>query len=137
MAVGTFLPWISVKLQLGTSNITGTPLPGSNISRSLAGIKASEGKIVMLCALVAIALGILATVSNGKLGLIAAAPAVIAMLVIFKVFADKANYDNKIPNLGVQSSVHVSLQAGIFLSLIMAIAVIALGLITTLVSRSK
>ena len=137
MALGTLLPWISVKLQLSTSNIAGTPLPGSDISRSLAGIKASEGKIVMLCALVAIGIGIAATVSNGKLGIIAAAPAVVAILVIFKVFADKASYDDKLPNLGGQSSVHVSLQAGIIISLIMAVAIIALGLISTLVSRSK
>jgi hypothetical protein len=140
MAVGTFLPWLSVKVQLGTSSIDGTPLSSSPISRSLAGMKAGEGKIVMLCALVAIGLGIAAMVSNGKLGLIAALPAVIAIGTILKVFGDKAKYDegpaSYLPS-AVRSSVHVSLQAGIFMSLIMAIALIGLGVISAVTSRSK
>jgi len=137
MALGTLLPWISVKLQLGTSSLYGTPLSSSPISRSLAGIKAGEGKIVMLCAVVAIGLGIAATVNNGKLGLIAALPAVIAIGTILKVFGDKANYDDKLPSLGTGSSVDVSLQAGIYISLIMAIAIIGLGIISAVTSRSK
>jgi hypothetical protein len=136
MAIGTFLPWVSVKLQLGTSNIYGTPLSSSNISRSLAGIKSGEGKIVVLCAVVAIGLGIAAMASNGKLGLIAIAPAVIGILVVFKVFADKASYDDKMPT-GTGSSVNVSLSAGIYVSLVAAIAVIALGVIAGVTSKSS
>ncbi|MDN3353462.1 hypothetical protein [Actinomadura sp. DC4] len=137
MAVGTLLPWISVKLQLGTSSLTGTPLSSSPISRSLAGIKAGEGKIVMFCAIVAIGLGIAAMVNNAKLGLIAILPAVIAIGTILKVFGDKAKYDSNLPSLGTGSSVEVSLKAGIYLSLIMAIAVIVLGVIGAVTSRSK
>jgi hypothetical protein len=136
MAIGTFLPWVSVKLQLGTSSIYGTPLSSSNISRSLAGIKAGEGKIVLLCAVVAIGLGIVAMVNNAKLGLIAIAPAVIGILVMLKVFADKASYDDTMPSLGTGSSVNVSLSAGIYVSLIAAIAVIALGVIGAVTSKS-
>jgi hypothetical protein len=137
MALGTLLPWISVKLQLGSSSLTGTPLSTTPISRSLAGIKAGEGKIVMLCALVAIGLGIAAMVSNGKLALIAALPGVIAIGTILKVFGDKASYDDKLPSLGTGSSVEVSLKAGIYLSLIMAVAIIVLGIISAVTSRSK
>jgi hypothetical protein len=138
MALGTLLPWVSVKLQFGSTNLYGTALPTSNISRSIAGIRSGEGKIVLLCALAAIVLGIVAMVNNAKLGLIAAAPAVIAILVILKVFADKASYDDKVPSLGSGSSgVHVSLSAGIYLSLIMAIAVIGLGVICAVTSRSR
>jgi hypothetical protein len=137
MAIGTFLPWVSVKLQLGSSNIYGTPLSSSNISRSLAGIKAGEGKIVLLCAVVAIGLGIVAMVNNAKLGLIAIAPAVIGILVMLKVFADKASYDDKMPSLpGTGSSMHVSLSAGIYVSLIAAIAVIGLGVIGAVTTKS-
>lgn len=137
MAIGTFLPWISVKLSLGTSNIDGTPLSTSNISRSLAGIKAAEGKIVILCAVVAIGLGIVAMTTNAKLGFAAAAPALIAIITMLKVFGDKASYDSKMPNLGNGSSVDVSLSAGIYISLIMAVAVIALGVISGVTGRSK
>jgi hypothetical protein len=104
--------------------------------RSLAGIKAGEGKIVLLCAVVAIGLGIVAMVNNAKLGLIAIAPAVIGILVMLKVFADKASYDDKMPSLGTGSSVNVSLSAGIYVSLIAAIAVIALGVIGAVTSKS-
>jgi hypothetical protein len=137
MALGTLLPWVSVKLQLGTTNIEGTPLSGSNISRSVSGIKAAEGKIVMLCAVVAIGLGIAAMASNGKLGIAAAAPAAVAGLVILKVFGDKASYDNKFPTLGSGSSIDVSLSAGIYLSLLMAFAVIGLGIICAVSSKSR
>jgi hypothetical protein len=137
MAIGTLLPWISVKLRLGTSSLYGTPLSTGNISRSLAGIKAGEGKIVMLCALVTIGLGIAAMVSNGKLGLIAALPAIISIGVILKVFGDKASYDDQLPSLGAGSGVDVSLKAGIYVSLIMAVAVIGLGVISAVTSRSK
>jgi hypothetical protein len=137
MAIGTFLPWVSVKLSLGTSSIYGTPLTSSNLSRSVAGIKAGEGKIVMVCALAAIGLGIAAMVANAKLGFAAAGPGLIAILVILKVFADKANYDNKFPSLGSGSSVSVSLGAGLYISLIMAVAAIALGVIAGVTGRSK
>jgi hypothetical protein len=56
---------------------------------------------------------------------------------VFKVFADKASYDNKMPNLGSGSSVNVSLSAGIYVSLVAAIAVIALGVISAVTSRSR
>jgi hypothetical protein len=137
MAVGTFLPWVSVKLSLGTSNIDGTPLSDSNFSRSLAGIKAAEGKIVILCAIIAIGLGVAAMAANAKLGFAAAAPALIAIITILKVFGDKASYDSKMPNLGGGSHVDVSLSAGIYVSLIMAIAVIALGVVAGVTGRSK
>jgi hypothetical protein len=42
-----------------------------------------------------------------------------------------------LPSLGTGSSVDVSLKAGIYLSLIMAIAVIALGIISAVTARSK
>jgi len=138
MALGTLLPWISVKLQLGTSNIDGTPLSSSPISRSLAGIKAGEGKIVMLCAVVAIGIGIAAMVANAKVGLAALAPGIIAILVILKVFGDKAKYDSGSTGYlppSMKTSVHVSLQAGIYISLIMAVAVIGLGIISAVTSR--
>jgi hypothetical protein len=137
MAIGTFLPWVSVKLSLGTSNLSGTPLSTSNFSRSLAGVKAAEGKIVILCALVAIGLGIAAMVADARLGFAAAAPALIAVITILKVFGDKAGYDSKMPTFGTGSSVNVSLSAGIYLSLIMAVAVIALGVVAGLTGRSK
>jgi hypothetical protein len=126
-----------VRLELNSSSLYGTPLSSSPITRSLAGIKAGEGKIVMLCALVAIGLGIAATVSNGKLGLIAVLPAVIAIGTILKVFGDKASYDDKLPSLGTGSSMDVSLKAGIYLSLIMAFAVVILGIVSAVTSRSK
>jgi hypothetical protein len=137
MALGTLLPWISVKLQLGTTNIDGTPLSTSNINRSVAGVKAAEGKIVLLCAISAIGIGIAAMAANGKMGLLAAAPAGIALLAILKVFGDKASYDSKFPNLGNGSSVDVSLSGGIYLSLVMAIAVIGLGIICAAASKSR
>lgn len=141
MAIGTLLPWIAVKVQLSSSNLYGTPLSSSGFSRSLAGIKAAEGKIVMFCAVVAIVLGILAMVSNGKLGLIAGLPAIIAILTILKVFGDKAKYDggggtDTLPP-ALRSSVHVSLQAGIFISLIMAVAIIGLGVISAVTSKPR
>lgn len=140
MAIGTLLPWIAVKVQFSSSNLYGTPLSSSNFSRSLAGIKAAEGKIVMFCAVVAIVLGIVAMVSNGKLGLLAGVPAIIAILTILKVFGDKAKYDGgagagSLPP-ALRSSVQVSLQAGIFISLIMAVAVIGLGVISAVTSKS-
>jgi hypothetical protein len=85
---------------------------------------------------VAIGLGIVAMVNNAKLGLIAIAPAVIGILVMLKVFADKASYDDTMPSLGTGSSVNVSLSAGIYVSLIAAIAVIALGVIGAVTSKS-
>jgi hypothetical protein len=141
MAIGTLLPWIAVQVQFSSSNLYGTPLSGSDFNRSLAGIKAAEGKIVMFCAVVAIVLGIVTMVSNGKLGLLAGLPAVIAILVILKVFGDKAKYDGgagagSLPP-SLRSSVQVSLQAGIFISLLMAIAVIGLGVISAVTSKSR
>jgi hypothetical protein len=135
MAIGTFLPWVSVKLSLGSSNLSGTPLSSSNFSRSLAGIKAAEGKITILCALVAIGLGVAAMVANAKLGFAAAAPALIAILTMLKVFGDKASYDSKMPTFGTGSSVDVSLSAGIYLSLIMAVAVLGLGIVAGVTGR--
>jgi hypothetical protein len=137
MALGTLLPWISVKLNLGTSNLYGTPLSSTNISRSVSGIKAAEGKIVMLCALVAIGLGIAAMASNGKLGLLAGIPAIISILVLLKVLGDKASYDSKVPTFGTGSSVDVNLSAGFWLTGLMAVAVIGLGVICAATSRSR
>lgn len=141
MAVGTLLPWLTVRVRFSSSDLYGTPLSGNDFSRSLAGIRAAEGKIVMVCAVVAIIIGIVAMVSNGRLGLLAGLPAIIAILTILKVFGDKAKYDagagagNLPPAL--RSSVDVSLQAGIFLSLFMAVAVIGLGVISAVTSRSR
>lgn len=92
MAVGTFLPWISVKFSLG----------------------------------------IAAMATNGKLGI-----AAVAALVILKVCSDKASYDDKFPTLGSGSSLDVSLSAGIYLSLLMAIAVAGLGVICAVTSKSR
>jgi hypothetical protein len=138
MAIGTFLPWISVKLNLGTSNLSGTPLSTTNFSRSLAGIKGGEGKIVLFCAVVAIGLGVAAMVNNAKIAFAAALPGLAAILTILKVFGDKAKYDSDIPTFGTGSGVQVSLSAGIYLSLIMAIAVIGIGVIAGVIgSRAK
>ncbi len=137
MAIGAFLPWVTVKLNFGSLNLTGTPIGGSNISRSMAGVKAGEGKIVLVCALVAIGLGIAAMFVNGKLGFLAGVPGLIAVIVVLKVFGDKAKYDHDVPSLGSGSAVHVSLSVGIYVTLVMAFAVIALGVVCGLASRSK
>jgi hypothetical protein len=95
----------------------------------------------MLCAVVAIGIGIATMVANAKVGLAALAPGIIAILVILKVFGDKAKYDSGPSSSylppALKSSVHVSLQAGIYISLIMAVAVIGLGIISAVTSRSK
>lgn len=139
MAVGALLPWISVKLTIGASSLSETPLSNTYVSHNVAGIKGSEGKIVLLCGLAAVIIGIAAMAANGKLGIAAAAPAIIGILVIFKVFGDKASYDDKLSSLpsASRTSIDVSFMGGIYVSLIMAIAVIGLGVICAVTSKSR
>ncbi|GLY90019.1 hypothetical protein [Actinoallomurus iriomotensis] len=137
MAIGTLLPWISVKLQLGSPD--DTPLSHA-FSRSLSGISSTEGKIVMLCALVVIVFGVVAMANNGRLGLLADVPAVIAIVVILKVFGDKANYDSEagkgLPAV-LRANMDVSLLAGIYISLTMAVAVLCLSGVAFATSKAR
>ena len=124
------ITWRAVVLAaLGVVLVTVLPAAGTIVAWALV--------VVLLCALIAIGLGIAAMAANGKLGLAAAAPAIISALVIFKVFGDKASYDDKVPTFGSGSSLDVSLSGGIYLSLIMAVAVIGLGVICAATSRSR
>lgn len=139
MAIGTLLPWISLKLQIRSAT-PGTPLRNDSFARDLTGIRAAEGKIVIACAVAVIVVGVVTMAANGRLGLIADLPAVIAIVVIFKVFGDKANFQGEaIRGLppALRSSMHVSLQAGIYLSLAGAIAVLCLSGVAFATSRLR
>jgi hypothetical protein len=139
MAIGTLLPWISVKLQLSSSD-SDTPLSNDYFSRSISGIKAAEGKIVLLCALLVIVAGIVAMVKDGRLGLLADLPAVIAIVVILKVFGDKAKFNTDagkdLPAI-LRAHMDVSLLGGIYVSLITAIAVLCLSGVAFALSRTR
>jgi hypothetical protein len=128
MALGTLLPWISLKLRISAS--PGMPLGNDSFTRGLTGINAVEGKIVMVCAVAVIVAGIVVMTANGRLGPIADLPAVVAIVVIFKVFGDKANFDGEagrgLPS-ALRSNLDVSLQTGIYLSLAGAVAVLFLS----------
>lgn len=137
MAISTLLPWVSVKLRLGPSN-SDTPLSSASFSRSLKGISVAEGKIVLVCALAAIVVGVLTMVNNGRLALLADLPAVIAIVVILKVFGDKAKYQTEagegLPAV-IQNNMDVSLSGGIYLSLVMATAILCLSSLGFALSR--
>jgi hypothetical protein len=135
MAIGVFLPWVSVRVNL---SVFGNSIPGTDFNQSVSGIRSWEGRTVLACGVIAIGLGIVATVKSRRLGLLAAIPGAVAVGVLVKVLVNKADYDSKVPAAtGIRGSVDISLSAGFWISLLMAVLVIVAGLVTAATGRRQ
>ncbi|MBO2445629.1 hypothetical protein J4573_00855 [Actinomadura barringtoniae] len=149
MAVAVLLPWVQVTVQ--ASDVLPSAPSGKTLAKGTGNGLDSDvtvGWLTLLCAIAAAALGVLGTVRrDGRLTGAAAIPGVASMgtllVVLARLDTAKSKVLDKLPRLpsaiaaAIRRHIHVTLDIGWYLALLMSLVVMGVAVAAFLASAKQ